>query len=339
MPVYRWTLTAAPNGDSDPTINWTEGMAPSAVNDSGRAMLAALAQYNGDISGSLVTTGTSTQYALSTNSNFTSAAFLSGQMICFVPHATNGAGPVTMSIDGAGANIPLRSSPNVELPSGVLVQGTPYAVTFNKSDGALYLHGFFGNIGVPLGVGMDYWLPTAPSSQFAFPFGQAISRTTYATLFAAMGTMFGPGDGSTTFNLPDKRGRVSVALDTMGGTASGRVTAAASGIDGTTVGANGGAQNINIARSGLPNVAPTFAGTAGTVTVSGALTASQDQGNFQSGTAGNPATFSPNVSVEFSASGTFTPQGTVQSLNGGVTQTPTIIMPPAIIVPYIMRII
>jgi hypothetical protein len=36
----------------------------------------------------------------------------------------------------------------------------------------------------PLAAGMDYWAPTAPNSSFAFPVGQAISRTTYATLFA-----------------------------------------------------------------------------------------------------------------------------------------------------------
>ena len=33
--------------------------------------------------------------------------------------------------------------------------------------------------------------------------GRAVSRTTYATLFAAIGTTYGAGDGSTTFNLPD----------------------------------------------------------------------------------------------------------------------------------------
>lgn len=37
--------------------------------------------------------------------------------------------------------------------------------------------------------------------------GQAVSRTTYADLFAAIGTTFGEGDGSTTFNLPDLRSR------------------------------------------------------------------------------------------------------------------------------------
>ncbi len=52
--------------------------------------------------------------------------------------------------------------------------------------------------------------------------GSAVSRTTYATLFAVIGTTYGVGDGSTTFNLPDMRGRMPVgkgtnaAVDTLG---------------------------------------------------------------------------------------------------------------------------
>ena len=38
--------------------------------------------------------------------------------------------------------------------------------------------------------------------------GAAVSRTDYANLFAAIGTLYGAGDGSTTFNLPDARDRV-----------------------------------------------------------------------------------------------------------------------------------
>lgn len=41
--------------------------------------------------------------------------------------------------------------------------------------------------------------------------GQTISRTTYISLFTAIGTIYGAGDGLTTFTLPDMRGRVSVA--------------------------------------------------------------------------------------------------------------------------------
>ena len=50
----------------------------------------------------------------------------------------------------------------------------------------------------------------------------AYSRTTYADLFAAIGTTYGAGDGSTTFNVPDMRGRVPVGVGTgTGGGASG----------------------------------------------------------------------------------------------------------------------
>ena len=44
--------------------------------------------------------------------------------------------------------------------------------------------------------------------------GTAVSRTTYADLFTAIGTTYGTGDGSTTFNLPNLKGRVPVGLDT-----------------------------------------------------------------------------------------------------------------------------
>jgi microcystin-dependent protein len=43
--------------------------------------------------------------------------------------------------------------------------------------------------------------------------GSAVSRTTYSTLFSVMSTTYGIGDGSTTFNLPNLKGRVPVGLD------------------------------------------------------------------------------------------------------------------------------
>lgn len=44
--------------------------------------------------------------------------------------------------------------------------------------------------------------------------GTAVSRSVYATLFAAIGTLFGAGDGALTFNLPDMRGRFPMGADT-----------------------------------------------------------------------------------------------------------------------------
>ena len=52
--------------------------------------------------------------------------------------------------------------------------------------------------------------------------GAAISRTAYGALFAAIGTTFGAGDGSTTFNLPDLRGEFLRGVDDARGVDSGR---------------------------------------------------------------------------------------------------------------------
>lgn len=238
MTLYKWSQTAAADATADSTVNWAEGQAPSSVNDSARAMMAATAKYRDDIAGAIVTAGTSTAFTVSSYEVFDTLAHLDGQMIAFSPHATNGA-TVTLNVDGLGAK-PLRSAPNAELLAGTIIAGTPYTAVFNNSDGVFYLQGFFGNpYNIPLGAGMDYWLSTAPNSSFVFPIGQAISRTTYATLFAAMGTTYGVGDGSTTFNLPDKTGRISAMLEAS----ASRLTSTYFGGNSAALGAVGGLEN------------------------------------------------------------------------------------------------
>lgn len=59
--------------------------------------------------------------------------------------------------------------------------------------------------------------------------GAAISRTAYAALFAAIGTTYGVGDGSTTFNVPDLRGEFVRSLDDGRGVDSGRGIGTAQG--------------------------------------------------------------------------------------------------------------
>jgi microcystin-dependent protein len=86
-----------------------------------------------------------------------------------------------------------------------------------------------------LGLGTVSSLPAgllAPFAGAAAPAGwllcdgAAVSRTTYAVLFAAIGTAFGAGDGSTTFAVPDLRGRVPAGVDNMGTGAASRLTGA-----------------------------------------------------------------------------------------------------------------
>lgn len=250
MTLFKWSRTAASNAIADPSINWQEGQSPSSVNDSARAMMASIAKYRDDITGAIVTSGTATAYSVTSYQAFDTLTRLDGQIIAFTPHVTNGA-IVTLSVDSLGAK-PLRSAPTIELLAGVLIQGTPYTALYSQSDQAWYLQNFYGNpYNVPLAAGLDYWGSSAPNSSFAFPVGQAISRTIYSALFAVLGTTHGSGDGSTTFNLPDKRGRVSAAVDVMGGNAAGRLTDVVSGF-GDGLGETGGSQTHTLTVGQLP---------------------------------------------------------------------------------------
>lgn len=65
----------------------------------------------------------------------------------------------------------------------------------------------------PAGIIQQYAGSTAPTGWLMCQ-GQAVSRATYAALFAVIGTAYGDGDGSTTFNLPDMRDRVPVGAST-----------------------------------------------------------------------------------------------------------------------------
>lgn len=80
-------------------------------------------------------------------------------------------------------------------------------------------------------------------------YGQAVSRTTYADLFAEIGTTFGSGDGSTTFNVPDLRGRLPLGRDNMGGSSANRVTAAAA----DSLGGSSGAEDHTLTESEMPS--------------------------------------------------------------------------------------
>jgi microcystin-dependent protein len=90
-----------------------------------------------------------------------------------------------------------------------------------------------GTIGVnssPAGTVIFYAANTAPTG-FLKANGANVSRTTYAALFAAIGTTFGSGDGSTTFGLPDLRGEFIRGWDDGRGVDSGRVFGSAQSAD------------------------------------------------------------------------------------------------------------
>lgn len=86
--------------------------------------------------------------------------------------------------------------------------GTAWRVWSSNAASALS-----SNDNLPVGASVDgYW--TSPPPGYLLEDGSAVSRTIYSDLFAVIGTTFGSGNGSTTFNLPDSRGRVAVNKST-----------------------------------------------------------------------------------------------------------------------------
>lgn len=190
--LYKWSQTASSNSTADGTINWAEGMAPSAVNDSARAMMAAVAKFRDDINGSLTTAGTSTAYTLTTNQSFASLSVMNGQTIRVKMSATNGASP-TLNVDSLGAKN-IVSVSGTAIATGVLIANGVYDFTYNNSAGEWTVIDGTAFTQIPTGSKVPFW-------QSACPTGWTVDSTAAlndAALRLTTGTGGGTG-GSTAF--------------------------------------------------------------------------------------------------------------------------------------------
>lgn len=126
-------------------------------------------------------------------------------------------GPATLTIT-AGPNTlaaaPVRLTSGAPAGSGDFQSGPVYLLTYSTATTEFLATSAAGS-SVPAGTVSDFAGSIIPTGWLLCD-GSAVSRTTYARLFSVIGTTFGVGNGSTTFNLPDARGRVTAGLD--GGT-------------------------------------------------------------------------------------------------------------------------
>lgn len=116
-----------------------------------------------------------------------------------------GATTAGAALTSLGAQATLVSGTNIKTINGSSVLGS-------------------GNLvveGVPAGAVVYFARNTAPTGYLKAN-GAAVSRSTYSALFSAIGTTFGAGDGSTTFNVPDLRGEFARGWDDGRGVDSGR---------------------------------------------------------------------------------------------------------------------
>ncbi len=338
--LWQWSKTASSNATADPTINFSEGMSPSSVNDSARAMMARIAGWRDDLSGLLVTAGTSTAYTVVTNQGL-NATPENGQAIAATMSATNGAAP-TLAADG-GTAYPIQTAAGTAVTAGSLISGTPYTFKFSSSASAWVLHGFYGNpYNIPLGSYTDSSYGTVPNSNYVLPAGQCISRSTYAAYFALVADAYGACDGVTTFAVPDLRGRVRAAIDNLNGSAAGRMTVASTGcgVAFTTLGAVCGSQSTTLLTANLPAYTP---GGTISVSLSGVTAITNGVVGFVPGGAGlgglgnqlNNASLINPTAFPLSGTATATWSGTAQ----GGTSTPFSSVQPTIGVAVFLRVL
>jgi microcystin-dependent protein len=113
-----------------------------------------------------------------------------------------------------------------------LIQGTNISLSSTGSDagtGDVTVSAVGGGGANPQEVGtIKYWPVATPPTYWLNCDGSPQSRTTYAALYALVGTTYGAGDGVTTFNLPDLRGRVGLGIG-QGSGLTNRVLAAIGG--------------------------------------------------------------------------------------------------------------
>ena len=162
---------------------------------------------------------------------------------------------------------------------------------------------------------------SVPSGGWLWCNGQAVSQTTYANLFAAIGTTFNNSPGAGNFNVPDMRGNAPFGRDNMGGAGvTGRITTAVSSIAGSTLGTIGGNQEIAQHTHNLPWLQNGAGGSTGIAASTGTLWSAAN-GTPPSWKVGTDATTSNNNAL---AASTDTPAASAN-------------MPPAIILNYLIK--
>jgi microcystin-dependent protein len=170
---------------------------------------------------------------------------------------------------------------------GTIVTPTLPAGTSNT---AVATTAFVQNIAIPPGAVMMWSTASAPTGWLLCN-GSAVSRTTYAALFALIGTTFGVGDNSTTFNLPNYNNRAPVgagglyALGTTGGSKDAILVAHTHTLSGTFV-------------TGVTTSTSSFQ-TFGTTAVTNVSTSSGSPSIASAGTSGTDANMPPYLAINF----------------------------------------
>jgi microcystin-dependent protein len=233
-----WSTDPDSNATIDPPIQWPEGQSPGSVNNSARAMMAAVACLLRDTDGSLSTSGTSA-YALGLNRTISDLG--TSFEIAFFVGAEN-TGPATLSVNGLPAQ-DIRRQFLRPLGPGDLTPNVLYRAVYIARLGVYFITSphipTAGTIQIQAGPTVyPGWIPCD---------GRALSRTDFLELHNQIGTVYGAGNGSTTFNVPDLSGRAPFGVDSRANRLTG-----AGGLSGG-LGNAGGAETVTLSTAQMPS--------------------------------------------------------------------------------------
>lgn len=230
---------------------------------------------------------------------------------------------ITNSLDRGG-----RSAMTANLPMGgnlINNLGTPVSNTDAVTKA-------YADLLTPTGALMPFAMSTAPTGWLVCD-GSAVSRVTYANLYAAIGSTWGAGDGSTTFNIPDLRGQFLRGFDSRSPASSGSDTTSifgfltsgsstVTGIASTTYLYVG----MPITGTGIPALTTIATIGSGTITLSANASSSSPTysgGSVTSGSATVTVTSTTGLTAGTNISGTGIPAGAYVS---SVTNSTTFVM-------------
>ncbi len=229
----QWSETDAGN-TSPPPDGAPAGTYPNQAEGIWRAMMGALKRSWDRINGTVTTAGSAGAYAYVPADVAFPTALVTGEIYTWRANFTS-VGNDTLNVNALGARALYKASASGpariaagDIQAGQMVQSA-YDAALNSAAGGFHVLSGISPVAAPTfpsGTILDFAGTAVPAGYLECN-GQAISRTAYAALFAAIGTVWGAGDGTTTFNVPNLNGLVTagrnapVSLPTTVGSTAG----------------------------------------------------------------------------------------------------------------------
>ncbi|MBB5074435.1 hypothetical protein HNQ69_001577 [Bartonella callosciuri] len=229
--IYSWSLTASENAGADSFINWSEGQPPHTVNNSARAMMQRVREYLSAIGGVLESTFIVNEEqqttAITLQTKFRFLAYKKDIVVRFKAKGTN-LGATMVALDRLEGKPVYKATETGIRPliGGEIQNGCISTLVYDEEiSGWQLLNPMIKGISqfrrLPSGFIGSFAMENLPDGWLLCD-GSAYSRKDYRNLFATIGTLWGDGDGVTTFNIPDLRGMFLRGFDYLGAVDPGR---------------------------------------------------------------------------------------------------------------------